>query len=504
MPAAKHTEAFDIAEPHAASLAESLRAFGYELPTALADLVDNSIFAGAHNIWIHFHWDGQNSAIAVTDDGRGMNEATLLEAMRPGTRSPREIRDPKDLGRFGLGLKTASFSQCRSVTVRSRRKLSSIFTRNWDLDHVSKVNAWQLLRQASPLAVKLSSKLDKLTQGTAVIWENLDRLTADSNTNDGKAEDHFLGRAEAVRDHLACVFHRFLQKAKPLNIFINGRTVEPWDPFLEKEPATIRQPIENLRLSGQTIEIAPFILPHLSKIDAKTHQRASGTRGWNLHQGYYIYRNERLLVAGDWLGLKGWKPEEHYKLARIRVSLPNTLDHDWEIDVTKSKASPPAKIIRELERIGLRARNVAKEIYSHRGRAINQLTGDSGKCIFLWSQHDQRGQISYRLNRNHPLIEAVRQSSGDRPKLEALLKLVEQTVPVPLIMITDREKPDKTLGPFEGAKSSEISEIMEQIFASLLSGGYGRKEAFDRLRATEPFARFPAELEAFYETHFSS
>jgi len=97
-------------------MSESLRAFGYDLPNAIADLVDNSILAEARNIWIDFKCDGENSSICVTDDGNGMSEREMLDSMRPGSRNPLDTRDPKDLGRYGLGLKTASFSQCRRLT----------------------------------------------------------------------------------------------------------------------------------------------------------------------------------------------------------------------------------------------------------------------------------------------------------------------------------------------------------------------------------------------------
>ena len=138
---------FEELPPDASSLAESLRAFNYTLPTAIADLVDNSITAGARNIWLDFHWEGANSTITVSDDGRGMTEAELVQCMRLGSRNPLQDRDANDLGRFGLGLKTASFSQCRRVTVCSRAsKLGNIAARTWDLDHLAQAGSWQLLK----------------------------------------------------------------------------------------------------------------------------------------------------------------------------------------------------------------------------------------------------------------------------------------------------------------------------------------------------------------------
>ncbi|MGH7989730.1 MAG: ATP-binding protein, partial [Limisphaerales bacterium] len=167
----------DLAEPFASSMSESLRAFGYDLPSAIADLVDNSIFAEARSIWIDFNWDGENSSICVTDDGRGMTEKEILDAMRPGSRNPLDARDPKDLGRYGLGLKTASFSQCRRLTVRSTRKGNKeSVTRCWDLDFIREKNKWLLLRNAREQSEPCLNRLRKMNHGTSVLWEKMDRI----------------------------------------------------------------------------------------------------------------------------------------------------------------------------------------------------------------------------------------------------------------------------------------------------------------------------------------
>jgi hypothetical protein len=330
-----------------------------------------------------------------------------------------------------------------------------------------------------------------------VVWETLDRISGDTSTENDVDEDAFLRRAEQVGEHFAAVFHRMMVGKHAVEFSLNGKPIMPWDPFLADEAATQRFPIERLSLHGHTIEVAPFVLPHLSKLDAESHHRAAGQRGWNAHQGFYIYRNRRLLVAGDWLGIKGWRQEEHYKLARIRVDLPNALDHQWEIDVTKSRARPPERLRRELARIGECTRSMAKRIYSHRGAKLVPLEGQ--ERVFLWEQTAKHGQVFYRVNRDHPLVKQVRVVCGDVPKLSALLRLIEETIPVPLITITDREKPDQTIGPFESSKESEIMEVMRQVFASLLATGMSRKDAFLRLAHFEPFPRFPQLLVAIQE-----
>ncbi|MEO5716397.1 MAG: ATP-binding protein [Luteolibacter sp.] len=492
---------YDIAEPNAASLAESLRAFSYDLPTAIADLVDNSITAQAGRIWIDFHWDGADSVIVITDDGNGMAEEKLVAAMRPGSQNPLDRREPHDLGRFGLGLKTASFSQCRRVTVRSRNSGRKWATRCWDHDHIAQVNAWQLLRSGNVASEPYFGRLGKLKRGTAVVWQNLDRLVAGQRTDNERAQQIFLQRADAVRRHLAMVFHQLMSGKDGVAILLNDREVEPWDPFLVREPATQTLPESKLSLRGETVHVQPFILPHHSKLSKSKHEAAAGSNGWNAHQGFYVYRNRRLLVAGEWLGF-GWAKEEHYKLARIRIEIPNELDHDWGIDVTKSRARPPVSLRDELRRIGERSRSEAKRVYSHRGAKLTPKADE--ERVLLWEPLAKHDKTFYRLNRQHPLLKQALDKSSDRQVLGALLRLIEETVPYPHISINNSEKPNSLPGPFEHAPETQVREVMKEAFESLVATGYGRKEAADRLRTIWPFELFPAVLQSLAEAQSSS
>jgi hypothetical protein len=489
-------EAFDIAEPNAASLAESLRAFSYDLPTAIADLVDNSITAKSTRVWIDFHWNGENSVILITDDGDGMSEEQLVAAMRPGSTNPLLLREAHDLGRFGLGLKTASFSQCRRVTVRSGIGRKRWSTRCWDHDHIARVNAWQLLRSGDAAVEPYFRRLERLNRGTAVVWQNLDRLVADQATGDDRAQRVFLQRADLVRQHLAMVFHQLMSGRGAVTIFLNDRKVEPWDPFLQGEPATQILPESKLNLRGAQVHVQPFVLPHHSKVSKAKHQAAAGPHGWNAHQGFFVYRNRRLLVAGEWLGL-GWSKEEHYKLARIRVEIPNHLDHDWGIDVTKSRARPPASLREDLRRIAERCRSEAKRVYSHRGAKLSPKSDQ--ERVLLWEPIAKHDRTFYRLNREHPLIEQALQKCSDRSMLKALLRLIEETIPFPHISVSSSENPNAIPGPFERARESEVRGIMKEAFDSLVSSGYGRKEAAERLRTIWPFELFPAVLQSLVE-----
>jgi hypothetical protein len=486
-----HDEPFDPTPPHAAAIVESLRAFGYDLPTAVADVVDNSISAGARHVWLRFEWDGAASVVSITDDGHGMDAAELVEAMRLGGGGPLAERKPHDLGRFGLGLKTASLSQCRRLTVRSRRSGAPLETRCWDLDLIALRNDWRLLRAADALAEPHFAKLATLAHGTTILWQNLDRLTRDQRTDNPKHHDRFLERVESVRRHLGMVFHRLMVGRDAVRLYVNDREVAPWDPFFTEHPATFPLPADPLRLRGLPVSVRPYVLPHFSKLTKDEHEQGAGPRGWLAHQGFYVYRRDRLLVAGDWLGF-GWAKDEHLKLARIAIELPNALDHDWQINVTKSRATPPPAMRDDLRRIALRTREEAKKVYTHRGARL--VPQKNSERVHLWAPVAKHDRVFYQINREHPLVRHALATTTDAPALRTLLALVQETIPLQHIAITATENPASQPEPFEGAQEAEINEAMRQLYRLFLAAGHAPEEARRRLSSQSPFDQFPALL----------
>jgi len=487
---------FDIAAPDAGAMIESLRAFGYDLPTSISDLIDNSIFAGAKNVWLKFYWNGENSTISIKDDGYGMNESELINAMRPGSRSPLDERDTDDLGRFGLGLKTASFSQCRKLTVATKSAKQNIAIRCWDIDEVVKTGEWRLFKINIKNTDGCFSDLENMEHGTIVLWENIDRIVTGTRVESEKDQRLFLERVDNVKKHLAMVFHRFLERGR-FKIWINDRTVEAWDPFLKNEKATQLLNEESFLISGKMV-VNPYVLPHRSKIDDETYNLAEGLKGWNAQQGFYIYRNERLILAGNWLGL-GFKKDEHYKLARIQVDIPNSMDMEWEIDVKKSIARPPAVLRDDLKRIAKLTRERAADIYRHRGKVIARASASD--FVFVWEKKVRHGKIFYSLNRQHPLIKEVLENSDENnPAIRALIRLIEETIPVPLIAINNSENPDKQVKPFEKIPSEELIEVMTEVYKSLIVSGLTIPEAQKRLAVMEPFNYYPEFVVNFIES----
>jgi len=488
-------EPFDTTPPRAAAIVESLRAFGYDLPTALADLVDNSISAGARNIWLDFNWDGAHSTISVADDGLGMSASELLEAMRLGTRGPLIDRQPHDLGRFGLGLKTASLSQCRRLTVRSRRECGASETRCWDLDLVAVTDDWRLLRFADDAAEPHLARLASLPHGTIVLWQNLDRLTRSQDAQNERHQLRFLERIEGVRRHLGMVFHRLLSGPSATRIFINEHPVEPWDPFMEEHPATVRLPTDPLRLSGVRVPVRAYVLPHFSKLTKLEHEAGAGPRGWLAHQGFYVYRRDRLLVAGDWLGF-GWTKDEHLKLARIAVELPNSLDQEWQINVTKSRAAPPLALREDLRRIAEHTRARAKAVYTHRGARLTA-PAMSGKINRLWLHLAKHDRLFYRINNEHPLVRRAIESSTDKPALQALFSFLQESIPLQHIGIAAAENPSAQPEPFEGAPPAHLKEVLAELYRTFRACGWNHEEAIQRLATHPPCDQFPELVSEF-------
>lgn len=480
---------YEVVDPHAEALSESLRAFGYNLPTAIADVVDNSITAKAKHVEIDLFWAGRDSWLRITDDGSSMTEAQLVEAMRAGTKGPLEQRDPHDLGRFGLGLKTASFSQCRRLTVTAKAKGRREATRCWDLDFIQKQQKWALIQGPADegAASLLSHRSADWPSRTVVLWQKMDRVVGIEPKDDQAAQRHFLERIEGVERHLGMVFHRFLTGPRALSIKVNENDVDPWDPFLADHASTISEPVAHYGTGDHRVTVQPFVLPHESKLEKDEHAAAAGVNGWNAHQGFYIYRNRRLLAAGEWLGF--FKKDEHHKLARILVDLPNSLDAEWKIDVRKAHAFPPDGVRQFLRPIAEATRTRAEGVYRHRGKRI--LENQREPRVYMWEQLVRHNKVHYRLNRNHPLIKRIIAEAGPRKKdVNALLRLIEETIPINHIIGNFGEHAKQQKAAFHDT-TGEVAKVAILVGKALKAQGFHFPEIRRRLLAIDPFQHYP-------------
>lgn len=484
-----NNEEYVLAEPDASSMIETFRSIGYSLDAAVADIVDNSISAGARSIWIDFHWAGSGTVLSIMDDGRGMTSDGIIAAMRPGSINPLAERSGDDLGRFGLGLKTASFSQCRKFCVRSKKNGDLPAFWAWDMDHVRMVKKWQLVRKCPDTSFS-DGRFARLEQGSEVLWWDLDRLVQGAAEDDMKSKDHFIAAMKRVKEHLRMVFQRFLDDG--LSIFMRDMKVEPWDPFMIGYKGLQSRPEQHLD-KGQ-VSLKGFVLPHRSMLNPEDYDAGKGPKGsWSAQQGFYVYRNRRLLVAGDWLGL--FRREIHYDLCRIRIDLPNYLDHEWQIDVKKSVARPPSLLRDELMAFAKDVRAQALEVYRHRGRVIR---GRLPVQEFhpLWEEKVKLGKRFYRINRDHPLVKEMLASCGPATKkVQDVLQMLEEMVPVPLMTLRENENEQPLGMPYESTGNKAVRDAMQLMYDNLVAEGVPADMAKARIAGIEPFNLYSEYLE---------
>jgi hypothetical protein len=354
--------------PGAGRLMSSLRDMGYEFSTAVADLVDNSIEAGATHVLVDIEFEGQSSWVRIADNGRGMTPKELREAMRYGS-SRRYSAD--DLGKFGLGLKVASLSQCRKLSVAScrGRERGAIAAYCWDLGHIQKTNRWELVEPSRESGSALFEPL-KHSSGTVVLWELLDRVLAYEHPNGESARRRLGTMTREVEGHLAMVFHRYLAgevRGRPkLRITVNGAEVSPWDPFARSEPATkildpITIPVTHAGVRGH-VKLEPYVLPHQADFSsAESFRRASGPANWNQQQGFYIYRSDRLIQCGGWSRIRTL--DEHTKLARIALCFSPQLDETFRVNVAKMRVHLPPTLREPITDAIFPVTRVANDVY---------------------------------------------------------------------------------------------------------------------------------------------
>lgn len=481
------------APPYAGSMLESLRGLGYSLPTALADLVDNSITANSSEVAVHLEWAGPESWVRIVDDGDGMDDAALEAGMRFGARDPRAERAASDLGRFGLGLKTASFSQARRLTVASRQAGGPVVCLRWDLDLIGQESGveWPIFEGPAPGSEQLFAPLEQMEHGTVVLWEKLDRIVTD-----GFSATDMIELADRVEGHLAMTFHRLLEGHQTtLRLLLNGRGVKPWDPYLMGHPGKAFESPEYRILHTTGVTVQCHVLPHRDMLKPPEQEAAAGPGGWTQQEGFYVYRNKRLLLAGGWLGLgdggKPWPRDEAHRLARIRLDIPNSADADWKINVLKSTASPPVRLRSQLNRLASETRDTARRVFAHRGH-ITQVSGTRSNAVAeAWHVRRSAKGTSYRIARDHDLVASILSRAGAlKPDILALLRLIEETVPVQRIWLDTAEDKETPRTGFAGAPDDEVMETLSSMFEALVKfRGLSPTEARERLGRTPPFDR---------------
>ena len=464
--------------PRASVLVESLRDLGYSLHTAVADVIDNSLAAGARRIELLAETHAEMPVIGIVDDGGGMTEAELLEAMRPGSRSPLEERAATDLGRFGLGLKTASFSQCRRMAVVTRRDgMTSCAV--WDLDMVAACDRWIVELPDSPATIPWYERLTG--DGTLVVWEKLDRLVGSDGSGD---RQDLVRQLDETARHVEFVFHRFLAGreggGRRVEMYLNGRELGAFDPFHSLHPATQHHPEDTFLLDGQEIRIRPVTLPHHDKVAQADWKLYAGPEGYVKNQGFYLYRNRRLIVHGTWFGLA--RQMELTKLSRVLIDIPASLDAAWKVDVRKAWAQPPPPVRERLRRIVERLGVPSRRTYTARGR---RLTDDNR--LPVWARSQDKNRISYGLDAEHPLFSAFEAGldAGAADEFRKLLGLISAALPVEALYADMSASSESVVT--EELDPSDFAQIVEATWYILAGRDLSAADIEGRMRSADPF-----------------
>lgn len=471
--------------PYAPTLMESTRAIGYSIEAAIADIIDNSVTAKAGRVDIDFFPIGE-AYISILDDGCGMSEERLISAMQYGSKDPLDEREEYDLGRYGLGMKTASLSQCRILTVITKQN-GVVSGAQWNLDHVKKAESWSLiiLDDAEFNNYPSYDKLVSLENGTLVIWQDLDKFAIGEND----IAEAFSRKMMLIREHLSLVFHRYLsgeQGLKKLDIRMNELSIDPHDPFLSKKSTQLMDE-ETIVVRGSKVKVKPYILPHVSKLTQKELKALGGKEGLRKQQGFYVYRNKRLLVWGTWFRLM--RQGDLSKLARVQVDIPNSLDDLWTLDIKKSTATPPEDVKQNLAVIIEKISEGSKRTWTYRGK---KETRDD--VIHMWNRMVSReGGIFYEINADYPMIEAlVSEYPGIRSKLDVLLKQISMSLPLNSLYI-DLTNDEKLANDSDTATQDIIALVKTIVLQQ--SNVADRYAMIESLKLAEPFCAYVEDIE---------
>ena len=416
-----------------------------------------------------------------------MTPDELIVAMRYGSKNVNDQRAESDLGRFGLGLKTASLSQCRKLTVISKKN-NVISAASWDLDFIIEQQGWSLkvydydemVSQYNKAIPGILDQLNSYESGTIVIWEDFDKMLEGASEPDNLFDE----KISIARSHLELIYHNFLDKTSknPIELRFNWLPLVAKDPFLTRHPGTQPLSEEKIDLEGHNIRVKPYILPYINKLSPEDINLLGTLDDLRNKQGIYVYRNNRLIIWGTWFRLD--TKNELNKLARIRVDIPNSLDHIWDIDIKKSTASLPNSIKQNLKFIVKRAIGSSERVYTYQG---NKLINDEHDHV--WELRKTNEETFFKINKELLIYKAFLQSlSIDQAKqFNALIKLIEATVPfkAAYTLLAKNEE------IFDKDYSDEAKNIM-----AILSGlpGIDADKLYDELKKIDFFAKYSKVL----------
>ena len=443
------------ASPDPRSHIKTLMRIGYTMPSAVSDILDNSITAEARNIEIFSLPGEKETSISITDDGKGMSAEELINNMKIGCKDPGDERLRGDLGRFGSGMKTASFSQARRLTILTKKKDQPICAAIWDIDQIEKENTWclEVLTEEEAKAHPLL-RLNLDNMGTQVILEKLSCLNKNNHSLD---DDTVMAtNLSDLGEYISLHFHKFMEGKNKVRILINGNQLEGIDPFMSKSPGYQEGRSEKLRCKGGYIEINTHVLPHFNRMDEKSLKRLGGSEGVVQNQGLYIYRENRLINAGGWLNLA--KTSQLGALARVEVNVPSALDKDWATDVKKASLQLPPRIKKELRKFLSDPIKRSKKVYSYRGKQ------DKANKFWDINENENSKTIAYQISTENDLLIDVVQSLSSDKKSQLIKYLGSLAENLPLNHIYQKMSESPRDIDQENVSDVLLDAIMSRVF----------------------------------------
>jgi len=401
--------------PNASSLARSLRSIGYSFSDAICDIIDNSITALASSVEIYITWSDTRPIVSIKDNGQGMSRHELIEAMRPGTRSPAEQRSEGDLGRFGLGLKTASFSQSSKLSVTTWQNELTCYRAEWDLNEVEQSNQWALLLE------QLAKPENESASGTIIEWTDIDGF---SEMDPKEGQKQLARMVVELEAHIGRTYHRFIegQATRKVGFTINNLACDAINPFFPAK--SVARPKEEIIDRGKRCYIQSYTLPHATKCTSREWELNSGPNGYLESQGFYLYRNNRLIVPSSWFGLAAKK--ESSKLCRASIDITHESDFDWQIDIKKSSATPPPSIRSRLKSLIHNLTTSSRQAQLYRSRSLS-----NADIVSIWKRVVKDGAVEYIVDHDHHLLRSLTDGLGEdeKRKVAELINIIVNTLP---------------------------------------------------------------------------
>lgn len=461
---------------------------GYKIDTSIADLLDNSIAHNAHNIDIKFNFNSDNIdewTVEIIDDGDGMDSETLSRAFIMGDRSLREIRDEADQGRYSVGMKTASIAQADFLLVVSKMRGKEFTAKAMDMDRLNETKEWEGYDyDGDPRFENIIEE-----HGTNVIWKNLKFI--DRKLPYELAKKDLYVKIDTVYDYLGMVFHRFIESGN-LNIKIQGRLVEPWDPFFRANVKT--RLVDSYK--DEWIKTETYILP--SKGDINEDELRTMNKDDALgHQGFYVYRNNRMILAGGWLNLKNCKIHQKFNALRISIDFDSRLDEYFDVGFTKSTIEFPKNITDKLENIAKIGKQKASESLKRKAR-VRIKPGSTVKSE-IWITRNSNNKVFCDINSEHPLIKEYTKNM-DPKNVSKLFKLIARNIPtiyaprehIQNAYYTDEEVTEYIKNFYENEQLARINDY--KMNKKKFDG-----EVFEKMANIEPFCDYLDLVQTFFD-----